>query len=119
MSATDYKPSDVLILAPAPLAGTMRKAEAEFAAALMVLACKANGDTWGAVTGAQAADAMKREKDAGTAFGQLLGNPFFRPSINELCDRGFARWIDDHGAEFTEAGFAAMRPWVKRTGGAQ
>lgn len=108
-----YLPSDVRLLVPAPLGNTMHKAEAEFAAAIVVLVCQLDGDRWQPVTGDRMAAVLREQLAAGTQLGRFFGaNPFVRPSPNELVDRGYARWVDDRTVELTAAAFEAMRPWV-------
>jgi hypothetical protein len=112
--APDYLPKDVQLIAPSLLAGTMRKAEAEFAAALVVLSCQLRGNAWQPTSTDHIAAALSVELERETEIGRLVRNPFFRPNAGELVARGFARRVDDDTVELTEAAFEAMRPWVKR-----
>lgn len=112
---SDYKPSEVELVVP-PLCGTMDKAEAEFAAALIVRTCQQRGDVWQAVTWKDCAEAWKADVAAKRSpFFELSSNPFFRPDVWELVERGFGRWVDKEGgaAELTPKGLEVMRSWVR------
>jgi hypothetical protein len=113
------KPSEIVLGVP-PLVGTMGRAEAEFAAALVVLACEANGDRWQAVAWPQITAAAKAALEEGRRpWLTLLSNPFYRPDVWELVKRGFARWEGEPGGpvELTMWGLVAMDRW-HRPGGA-
>jgi hypothetical protein len=112
-----FKPSQVE-LGPVPLCATMGHAEAEFAAALIVLACRARGDEWQAVTWKQVGEValadLKAEREPACLW---LTNPFFRPDAHDLVKRGYARWIgSDDGispVELTPEGIEKLRRWVQ------
>lgn len=91
------KPSDVLLRAPL-LHGTFGKAEAEWAAGLIVRACQLQGDEWKAVTATDIGDAIRADIAAkAEPFASLVRNPVFRPDVWQLIDLGFARWADSPG----------------------
>lgn len=91
------KPSDVLLRAPL-LYGAFGKAEAEWAAGLIVRACQLQGDEWKPVTAADIGDAMQADIDEKVEpLASLVRNPFFRPDIWQLIERGFARWVNEPG----------------------
>lgn len=97
LKSKPLKPSDVLLRFPL-LHGTFGKAEAEWAAGLIVRACQLQGDEWKAVTAADIGDAMRADMAAKTEpLASLTRNPFFRPDVWQLIDRGFARWVDSPG----------------------
>lgn len=76
-----------------PLIGTFGRAELEFAAALMVLACRDNGDTWQAVKPREVGNAMQLAGEKGKEMHHLKGNPFLpRPDIHGLIEKGFAEF---------------------------
>lgn len=113
--AMTYKPSDVVLL-PIPLVGTMHKAEAEFAATLLVRACVRLGDTWQAVGPKELGMVIHADlaEEVEPLFG-LRNNPFFHPDMLELVKRGYAKWTGKVGGavQFTAEGFTAMERWVR------
>ncbi len=119
---TDFLPSAVRLDGSfPPLTATMRKAEAEAAATLLVIACRANGDSWDARTLPEIGAAIDAELNAERApLHDLRNNPFWRPSIPLLVEFGFARWTrpdeTESGSksplEFTATGIEALRKYV-------
>lgn len=123
---TNFKPSQVVLLRP-PLADTMRHAEAEAAAAMIVRTLAVKGDTWRAVTWDEIEDVIATDM-TGTVnpltmvrtpiepLGSLMRNPFFRPDVHDTIRRGFARWTGDPGGpvEFTDAGIQALSKYVRK-----
>ncbi len=112
----DFLPSQVQLVVP-PLAGTMGRAEVEFAAALIVRACQVLGDRWQPISWKQSVEAFKADRDAGREFGRLMENPVFRPDAYDLVKRGFAQWGSTRSGEgdtveLTDKGFECMRRWV-------
>lgn len=112
--APDYKPSDVRLIPPNLLGDTMRKAEAEWAAGILVLVCQKRGDVWQPVNDDHVVDVLREELEKGSEIGRLVRSPVFNPDAGELVSRGFGRRLDDRTVELTEAGFEAIRKWVAR-----
>ncbi len=84
------KPSDIMINAVPPLCATFGRTEREAAAALIVGALAAAGDTWRPIT-------LDEIKEHGGVLSALpwMQNPFVRPDIEDLVRRGFASLSDD------------------------
>lgn len=117
MADSDFRPSDVLLIAP-PLVGTMGSSEREHAAALLVRACQVLGDAWQPISFEQIRSVMTDDVSAKhDPFASLAVNPFFRPSFEKLCrDGSFVKLTGEPGAlrmEFTALGLDALRRWVK------
>ena len=93
-----------------PLCDTMGRSEREAAAALLVLTCRENGDTWHAVKPEQMGAAM----GASPQFEKLGGNPFWWPDFPDLVKAGFAESTLEKSAlcAFTTKGLEALRKWV-------
>lgn len=109
----DFLPSQVVIKVP-PLAGTMGRSEREYAAALIVRTCEANGDTWQGVSWKMLQEVIKKDViDKRSPFCEMMGNPFLRPDVQDLAACGFATLVDGV-ATLTEKGFVALAPWVRR-----
>ncbi len=109
-----YKPSEIVLGVP-PLVGTMGRAVAEHAAALMVRACVRNGDRWQEMTPPMVGEAMKADADEKIEpTCSLVENPFFRPNMHALVDAGYAEWVDEERGplRFTDKAIEAMRRWV-------
>jgi hypothetical protein len=111
----DFKPSQVL-LGPIPLVDTMRRAERELAAAMLVYACAVLGDRW------QAVPLKEVARIIGEAFANKVvpvihwANPFLKPDPFDLCAAGYATAsgeTPERTIEFTEAGLVAMQRWVR------
>jgi len=97
LTPRQLKPSEVVLRVP-PLHGIFGKAEAEWVAALIVRACQLQGDEWKAVTAADIGAAMRADIAAKTEpLASLTRNPFFRPDVWQLIERGFARWVGEPG----------------------
>lgn len=113
------KPSDVALLDPCPLTGTFKHAEAEAAAAYLLLAMRRGPDTFRAVGAREVGTAAGLHRKAkGFAW---LTNPFFRPDFDKLIEVEAAVLTEpDKGREspleFTAAGLAMLRRsvWVPR-----
>lgn len=109
------KPSDVLLtLSFPPLAGTMGRVEAEAFAVLMLRAMVRLGDTWQALEPKQLAHANQQDVDEKhDPVAALSHNPFWRPDVHEIVNRGFARFVvNDANAkpvEFTEKGLEHLK----------
>jgi len=114
------KPSDVRLWwrdAIIPLLGLFRRAEYEYAAALLVRACVVNGDEWkpqmprdiGTIMRAD----IERNEDGQGYLKTLASNPFCRPDFWGLVKEGFAEFLGDpeKGApvQFTEKGLEQLR----------
>lgn len=95
----------------------MGRAEVEHAASLIVRVCQVDGDTWKPVAWADVQRVLASDGAEGAEpFASLQRNPFFYPDVHALCARGFARKVGDgpgFSAELTEAGLAALAPWVR------
>jgi hypothetical protein len=126
MTDPGFKPSDVVLLVP-PLTDTMRKAEVEQAAALIVYVCTVKGDAWQPMTWNDLQAAIKVALDATepTAREQwlraIIRNPFVRPDVHELCNRGFAEKLSKEGEQIVvqllpTALEAIAKRWVRRAG---
>ena len=96
------------------------RAEIEFAAALLVIAC-VPGDEWGAKTPREIGLAMKEAGHPGGVLHHLRSNPFTpTPDFPELVKKGYAEFIGEATSEsdppvrFTERGYEAIRPYVTR-----
>ena len=112
MSGAEFKPSDVVLYVP-PLTGTMGRSEAEHAAAVIVRTCAATGDKWRAVEWSEVADVLKAEVEASREpFASLVQNPFFQPSVDDLCRLGFGSRVGT-AVGLNEAGIEALRRWVR------
>lgn len=113
-----FAPSQVVLGFP-PLVDTMEKTERECAAALIVRACQALGDTWKPVDIDQLCDVMKRDlAEKQEPVTSLMGNPFFRPDFHQLADGKYGRWCGTPGEspiELTELGIASLGRWVQVT----
>jgi hypothetical protein len=113
---TPFKPSDVDLLGSfPPLCATMGHTEAELAAAILVHACRVRGDEWKPHTLPELGEVLGEALDAGVEpFASMNGNPFCKPDLRDLADRGFAVWSEGHLAiALTEAGIERLRRWVK------
>lgn len=77
------KPSDIFLGTFMPLTATFGRVEAEVAAAIIIATLAATGDTWRPVGLAETTVEILRPFD-------WASNPFAKPSIDELVDRGFA-----------------------------
>ena len=113
---SDFKPSQVLLIVP-PLVGTMKKAEVESAAAVIVRACQVRGDTWQRIEFDDLVAVVKDDvENKREPLSSLMHNPFFRPSFAALSDGSYGRWVDTgkdkHALELTAAGIAAIAKWV-------
>lgn len=118
-----FRPSDVFL--GQLLMGSMERAEAEYAAIVLVRALVRAGDTWKALDANKAVDVL--DLDSTENVEPLSGlirsqNPFFRPNPYELIRLGYARSVSSAGIpseqglidhiEFTDAGFAALAKHV-------
>jgi len=116
----EFKPSDV-VLTGVPLGGTLGRSEVEFAAAIIVRTCQANGDTWTPVGRAEMAAVL--HEDVETKREPVASwdrNPFLHPDFRDLVARGLAAWIAPHPdsrIQMTEKGLVALQPWVKSSVG--
>jgi len=115
MHNPDFKPSEIRLLAPAPLMNTFGRAELETAAAILILGMAYRDDTWDAISPHDCIPA------AHASFGDhsrsWLWNPFLRPSFAGLYNAGFIDSMPDGGAQaamyFTATGYAALVPWAR------
>lgn len=87
-------PRDIQIGVP-PLVGKFGKSEAEHAAALIILVCKAE-NAWRPVFPREIG-VMMRDTPLHMELGRLFSNPFFRPDVHRLVADGWARWVGDSG----------------------
>jgi len=113
----DFKPSQVH-LGGVPLGACFGKAEAEWAAALLVWACRELGDEWQVVP-AKTLGALMRN----AAMGRLqpvsdwARNPFFDTDWGRLVNEGFVERTGlegDHRLAFTELGLSRLTRWVRK-----
>lgn len=112
MAERQIKPSDI-VLVGMPLTGTLGRSERECAAAIIVRACQELGDKWQAVSGRQIADVIRADVAADRMpFASLAFNPFFRPDVLDLVEKGFAARSGDL-VELTGAGLAAIAKWAR------
>lgn len=108
-----YKPSEVVLAVP-PLCGTMKKAEVEFAASIVVAACHHFGDKWQPLALKELGVAIRELLEAkAEPWNSLNTNPFFRPDIGALIESPFAEKGDDGRLSFTMEGFEALKRWVR------
>jgi hypothetical protein len=99
-----------------PFVGGMRKAEAEMMAACIVRVCEVRGDMWLPVAWKDVQDVLRADVLAERKpWVDWLSNPFLRPDVWELVERGFAAWADQEGGAvvFTEEGFAVLAEFVR------
>lgn len=123
MEACDFKPSEIDLLGSfPPLCGTMKKTEAEMAAAILVRGCQVHGDRWDAIPlrmlGAVIGDDLDAKREP---FSSMNRNPFCRPDMHACVAGGFAEWegesgTPEYGVRFTAAGLYALRRWLRRQG---
>lgn len=101
-----------------PLVGTMRKTEAEIAAALIVRACHVRGDRWQPLRPDDLGTVIKADLEAKQEpWASLNTNPFCRPDFHKLIEFGFAAWVGEatpKAIEFTDKGLLALQRWVRR-----
>lgn len=110
----DFRPSDVVLHSP-PLVAAMGKTQAEHAAAILVLHCRASGDEWRPVPLAALPEFVRAEAGAGREpLASLCRNLLFRPDVHELVSGGYAEWTGGAIA-FTAAGFEALSRHVRPT----
>ncbi len=105
-----FKPSEVhMWRSPViPLVDTFGRAETEFAAALMVIACVENGDAWRQLTPQQVGLAMRKASEPGGPLHHLRTNPFApRPDMRALVDGGYAAFFGDPDIAGTPIAFTA------------
>jgi len=108
-----FKPSDVRLVG-IPLTATFGKSEMEAAAAIIVRTCAVLGDEWRAVSVDEVKKVLALEEEGKPLFA-FLRNPFWRPDVYQLVNKGFARWEGDPGTSpvgFTEEGIARLARWV-------
>ena len=110
------KPSDVVLAVP-PLTGTFEKSEAECAAALIIRALAATGDTWRPIMWEEITAVLRADMEAKTEpIYALFRNPFCRHDVYLLIDKGFvtAPVVDDKTAgpfEFTPGALDRLQRW--------
>jgi DNA-binding PadR family transcriptional regulator len=113
MSAT-FRPSDVVLQAM-PLIGTFGHAEAEAAAALIVLACVDAGDEWKPLTLAELQATFERHYNE----RPWMRVPFLRPDLNALAREGYALMsTNDAGKKciaLSQLGLEQLARWVRTT----
>ena len=96
----------------------MGRSEREAAAAVIVFVCQVHG-AWKPVTVQEAMAVFKVfiERKKGLPFVWAC-MPMWKPSFDELVERGYARWTGTPvtgPVEFTMSGFEAMRLHVRET----
>ena len=113
------KPSDIDIYKKGgvlPLIGSkFNQAELEFAASLLIVASRKNGDEWKPLD-PKAIGLTMRDSDE---FKGFATNPFMPfPDFRDLVKKGFAKFHGDPNlsgtpVEFTEAGFDVIREYMR------
>lgn len=90
-------------------------AETEFAAGLLVLACRFHGDQWQPLITRQLGEMMKKELEPEGQLHHLKNNPFARPDLRGLVRDGFAEFLGDPDCsdpptpiQFTAKGMAEL-----------
>lgn len=113
----DFKPSEV-VLTGVPLGACFGKAEAEWAAAILVWACRELGDGWQVVPaktlGRLLRGAVMARIEPVSGWGR---NPFFALDWERLVLDGFVLRTGlegDHSLEFTELGLSRLTRWVRK-----
>jgi hypothetical protein len=117
-SLPTFKPSDVTLRIP-PLCNTMKRAEVEFAASLIVRTLQVKGDAWRPVEWSEIQEVIKADMaEDREPFASLMKNPVFRPDAPDLVKRGYARWLGEPRAsaiELLPPAFEAIgMKWVPR-----
>lgn len=85
------RPSEVRLVPPLPLVGTLGRTERECAAAIIVRTCVVHGDTWQPVTPSMLGPVMRADLDAGIEpLASMNRNPFARPDFRDLVKAGYA-----------------------------
>lgn len=116
MKKPEFKPSQVALQEPLPFIGTFRKAEAESAAAMMVVAMRRDGNKWRPVLPIEIGEAIKQLHDKeGYSW---MTNPFCKPDFWKLVELGFAEFLDGEKEkgkpiQFTDAGIEKLRAWAR------
>ena len=108
-----------------PLVDTFGRAETEFAACLLVLACVTFGDEWKAHPPQDIGRAMKEAGERGGALCHLKDGPIPPPDFRLLASNGFAEFLGDPDGvgvpiQFTAKGYeklATTLPKCKRCEG--
>jgi hypothetical protein len=100
-----------------PLMMTLKRAETEFALAMLVRACQVHGDRWQALTFGEVKSAMLLDPGPLRPF---LANPFLHPDFNDLVQRHAALWVDEDGdtgkaLALTDTGLEVLRPFARTT----
>ncbi len=116
MAPTTGLPSGIPLVG-VPLVGALGKAEIEHCAALVIRVCQVRGDKWQAVDAAAIGEMLRAEVDAKhEPFCSLVRNPFFRPDVWALVEKGFGKWVAEPGGavELTQVAFEALAKWVNR-----
>jgi len=91
------KPSGIDLNHVPPLVGTLRRAEAEALAALIVRALQVNGDEWRPIAWAEVVKVFGADVAADRQpWARLSRNPFFRPGLSALVKEH----MDEHGAPY-------------------
>lgn len=105
---SDFKPHDVVISVPCPLAGTMGRVEVEFAASMIVRGLQENGNDWKPIAWPDIARVLRADiASRRDPFFSLCTNPFLRPDVDDLIKRGFGRWVVERPQSVVE--FTAKR----------
>jgi hypothetical protein len=110
------KPSDIFLSTPSPLVDTFSRTVREFAAALLVFACRDAGDAWVPILPRNVGEAMMARvaKHPWIEFSLR----FCAPDFDGLIDQGDAEWVGvlppgederKRPIQFTEQGLRKLR----------
>lgn len=111
-----YRPS-TLDVSRGQFSATLGKAELEQGAALLARVCAVLGDRWEPHTFEEVAEVFGRDVLNGVApWHRLVTNPFWRPDLRALAERGFAT-ITEQGICLTAEAISriAERWWAPWT----
>lgn len=119
----NFKPSDVNLRDSfPPLVDTMGSTETESAATLLVRVCQISGDAWGDVDVRALGEVIKADlSEMREPLYSMSRNPFCRPDLCGLVQRGCAEWVGEPGGviRFTQLGLDRLHKVVERARGCE